>query len=199
MTALAPVKVAIAAPAVSQKPAAAGGGALSGASGGIETPRGIEPANGAAAAVAAIVAREGPAKEGGGVNPPTFTAAIFADSSVMRAMTEAKAAPVSSLAPIISLDSKTAILAVLPRQDLGGEAVKHEQFGHRFFGCGVDRQRPQLEDEIAGRYSVGVAAAGRKKSKSAALIALASVNERRARSDPPSLDRPSPWSSTRSR
>ena len=111
---------------------------------------------------------------------PLFTEASFADISLMRAMTEAKAAPVSSLAPIISLDSKTAILAVLPRQDLGGEAVKHEQFGHWFFGCGVDRQRPQLEDEIAGGYSVSVTAAGRKKSKSAALIALASVNERSA-------------------
>jgi hypothetical protein len=138
-TALMPVKVAMAPSAVSKKLADEGGGVLSGASGGIETPRGIAPANGAAAAVAAIVARDGPAKDGGGVNPPIFTAAIFADSSVMRAMTEAKAAPVSSLAPIISLDSKTAILAVLPRQDLGGEAVKHEQFGHRFFGCGVER------------------------------------------------------------
>ncbi len=93
-----------------------------------------------------------------------MTEASFADNSVMRAMTEANAAPVSSLAPIISLDSKTAILAVLPRQDLGGEVVKHQQFGHWFFGRGVEAHRPQFEDEVTCSYSVGVAALGKNRT-----------------------------------
>jgi hypothetical protein len=163
--------VAIAAPAVSQKPDA-GGAALKGASDGIDATRdgrelGIATARGSA--------------------PPKapLTEASFADNSVMRAMTEANAAPVSSLAPIISLDSKTAILAVLPRQDLGGEVVKHQQFGHWFFGRGVEAHRPQFEDEVTCSYSVGVAAASRKKSNNAALIALTSANESRAITAPP--------------
>src|ERR1700722_1152344 len=126
MTALAPVMVAIAAPAVSQKPDA-GGAALKGASDGIDATRdgrelGIATARGSA--------------------PPKAP------------LTEANAAPGSSLAPIISLDSKTAILAVLPRQDLGGEVVKHQQFGHWFFGRGVEAHRPQFEDEVTCSYSV---------------------------------------------
>lgn len=103
-------------PTVSQKPDAAGA-ALKGATEGIDATRegtalGIEAERGNALSA-----------------PETDESRVC--NSVMRAMTEANAAPVWSSAPMISLDSRTGKLS-LSRQDFGGETVQKHHFGNRF-------------------------------------------------------------------